>query len=89
MYLIINNTTRHSDLISGDWPADLIEKMLYNNEKFIVVSLYSNTIKVPTKGETDWEWEDYNLPSDLLKTEECPCSMAYIESQQSIEEQDY
>ena len=77
MYIIINNTTKHSDLISGYWPADLIESMLDKGEKFIVVSLYSSTIKVPTKGPAGWEWEEYKLPSDLLEDEHWDAQRQY------------
>lgn len=72
MYIIINNTTKHTDCISGDFPAKAVESMLNKGEKFIVISIYSDTIKVPRSwsvnwdSTVEWEWDEYKLPSDLL-----------------------
>lgn len=65
MYIIHNktkNTTTHHE---GSWPVELLEKQLERGDRVIVISLYSNTIKVPHKleynGIVEWEWEDFPL----------------------------
>jgi hypothetical protein len=61
MYIIINKSKRYTIKCEGDWP-DLDEE-LNAGDKIIVISLYSNTIKVPYKvehnGIVEWRWDDY------------------------------
>jgi hypothetical protein len=66
MYKIINKTKKATINLSGSFPSDYIEKMLNDGDQVIVVSLYSNTIKVPYidtdengYGENVWAWTDY------------------------------
>lgn len=72
MYIIINSTTKHTDCINGDFPAKAVESMLTKGEKFIIISLYSNTVKVPRSwsvnwdSTVEWEWDEFQLPSDLF-----------------------
>lgn len=65
MYIIHNktkNTTLHHE---GSFPSELLEKQLEEGDRIIVISLYSNTIKVPysveLNGIADWEWENFPL----------------------------
>ena len=64
MYLIINKTKKTNKVCGGDFPN--LDEDLNNGDKIIVVSYYSNTIKVPhytlLNGIKEWEWEDFSLP---------------------------
>lgn len=70
MYIIINSTTGINTSVKGNFPLELIVAMLENDDDVIIISLYSNTIKVPYVGENvnynetksglDWEFKDYN-----------------------------
>ena len=66
MYIIINRTDNSSKTHEGSWPLDYLEGLLNNGEDVIVMSLYSNTIKVPSKvienGIVEWNWKDYYMP---------------------------
>ena len=66
MYIVINHTKQTRTVIEGSWPN--LEKELERGDKIIVISLYSNTIKVPylneLNGINEWEWVSY----DLIKT---------------------
>lgn len=63
MYKILNRTKNESIITHGNWPSDLLNSLLNNGNDVIVMSTYSNTIKVPFKvesnGETLWEWKEY------------------------------
>ena len=67
MYIIINNTTGNTIHHRGNWPIVQLETLLNLGNDLIVVSRYSNTIKVPhhttLNGITEWEWTDYDLPT--------------------------
>lgn len=73
MYIIINKTAKSIDRIIGDWPDKYLNLMLNKGDKLIVISLYSNTIKVPSSQSVNWDstiewkWDEYELPLDLLK----------------------
>ena len=73
MYAIINNTQRKEFRITGGWPGDIIDYMLDNGDYLIVISTYSNTIKVPvcfgTKFQGEWEWKEYNYSPDVFELE--------------------
>lgn len=59
MYLIVNKTGVNIP-VYGNFPIDLVNQMLEKGEDIIVVSSYSNTIKVPFKDEyNDWNWKEY------------------------------
>lgn len=71
MYTIINNTTRKNTKVEGNFPSDLIVEMLEKGDDLIIISTYSNTIKIPylepdsnnygeTKSSKDWAFKDYN-----------------------------
>ena len=71
MYIIINNTTRKNTKIEGSFPQDLVVEMLEKGDDLIIISTYSNTIKIPylepdsnnygeTKSSLDWAFKDYN-----------------------------
>lgn len=65
MYIIINKTKNTKVGHQGGWPSTELEKMLNEGDKLIVISHYSNTIKVPYQTElngiVEWEWENYSL----------------------------
>jgi hypothetical protein len=70
MYIIINKTTFKTTYVEGSFPN--LEKDLNEGNDIIVVSLYSNTIKIPYidhsqngYGENVWEWKEYRM--DLLE----------------------
>lgn len=65
MYIIIHNEKDLPAIIrKGSFPATELESLLNGNNKVIVISLYSNTIKVPrykttSQNEIELEWDDY------------------------------
>lgn len=65
MYIIHNKTKNKTFSHEGSWPNKIIENMLNEGNKVIVISLYSNTIKVPyleeMNGIIEWCWEDFPL----------------------------
>ncbi|MEI6186971.1 MAG: hypothetical protein WCP46_00520 [Alphaproteobacteria bacterium] len=67
MYIIINKTKNTRSIVEGNFPN--VEDLLNNGDKIIIISTYSNTIKVPFissengYNEVVWEWEDYNYKS--------------------------
>lgn len=64
MYLIINKTTRKTTTATGNWPAGILYDLLNSGNEIIVISTYSNTIKVPSKDHNDeWKWDDYSIPT--------------------------
>lgn len=72
MYIIINKTKNTTTTISGNYPSQLVTELIVNNNQFIIISLYSNTIKVPTvvndgdDEETSINWKEYPLPLKFL-----------------------
>lgn len=72
MYIIINKTKNTTTTISGNYPSQLVTELIVNNNQFIIISLYSNTIKVPTvvndgdHEETSINWKEYPLPLKFL-----------------------
>ena len=63
MYIIINKTRQTCDRHTGNFPN--LDKLLNKGDKIIIISLYSNTIKVPYfvdyNGIKEWDWEDFSL----------------------------
>ena len=70
MYIIINKTKQSKLYQTGNWPMNLLEQMLDKGDRVIVISLYSNTIKVPYKEEyngiAEWYWENYPMDENVL-----------------------
>jgi hypothetical protein len=70
MYIVINKTLNTTKRYKGNWPDHHLLPLLNDGNDVIVISLYSNTIKVPFSteqyGEKEWEWTDYPLPIDLI-----------------------
>ena len=64
MYIVINSTKRTSKIVTGSFPIDEIELMLNNGENLIIISLYSNTIKVPYH-DGEWDYYEYQLPKGV------------------------
>jgi hypothetical protein len=77
MYIIINNTTRERLTYEGFFPGNYLNDLLNKGDDVIVMSLYSNTIKVPSKSddidndtlEPMWDWKDYSLAMDIIAPE--------------------
>ena len=68
MYYIINKTRKENYLVEGNWPGHFINKMLDEGNKLIVVSSYSNTIKVPFKNEfNEWEFTEFDYDEETVK----------------------
>lgn len=66
MYVIINKTQNKTVYKEGNFP-DMYEE-LERGDDIIIVSLYSNTIKIPYidheqngYGENIWEWKEYRM----------------------------
>lgn len=71
MYIIINKTKKTQEYNEGDFMSIIgLTEKLNTGEDIIIISLYSNTIKVPISrtlnGEVEWEWNDYTLPDPSL-----------------------
>lgn len=71
MYIIINKTNKTSKTIEGNYPLVLVDTLLDLNQDIIIISLYSNTIKIPAgveilNGIKDYLWTEYPLPLDML-----------------------
>jgi hypothetical protein len=74
MYIIINKTHRKEFKIEGGWPDGLIEHMLNQGDDIIVISTYSNTIKIPIglkdvsnvlwRSDVEWEWKEYTYSTE-------------------------
>ena len=71
MYTVINKTDKTSIKYTGNFPYSKLVELLENDKDIIVVSTYSNTIKVPyldmdsynygeTKSSKDWLFKDYD-----------------------------
>jgi hypothetical protein len=71
MYTIINKTQGKNFISIGNWPMDVIYSMLNNGDDIIVISSYSNTIKIPvgfgTEYEDEWEFKEYKYSPDMFK----------------------
>ena len=71
MYLIINKTNNTNTQVFGAFPIVLLNRLLEEGNDLIVISTYSNTIKVPfidkefqsyeTKSGYEWGFKDYPL----------------------------
>jgi hypothetical protein len=64
MYIIVNKTKNTIVNYSGNFSN--LDEDLEQGDLIIVISTYSNTIKVPIKKASYWEWIDYKLPIELL-----------------------
>ena len=71
MYIVINKTTGKNTNYVGSFPYDELVELLEKDNDIIVMSEYSNTIKVPyqdqdsynygeTKSSHDWVFKDYH-----------------------------
>ena len=77
MYIVINNTTRERLTHEGNFPGNYLRDLLNKGDDVIVISLYSNTIKIPSKSddidndtlEPMWDWKDYSLAMDIIAPE--------------------
>jgi predicted membrane-bound dolichyl-phosphate-mannose-protein mannosyltransferase len=68
MYIIVNNTLNKQTRIDGSFPLYYTKDLLDNGNDIIVISYYSNTIKIPylsseIDGIKEYEWNEYPLPS--------------------------
>lgn len=70
MYLIINKTKDTKETVEGSYPGTYVEEMLENGDDLIVVSTYTNVIKIPfinkdshsyfTKSGYEWAMKEYS-----------------------------
>ncbi len=78
MYTVINKTTKTSTNYKGNFPYRLLVELLENDNDIIVISTYSNTIKIPylemdsnnygeTKSSKDWLFKDYNYSTEYFQ----------------------
>lgn len=74
MYILIyrpDSTHRDTiEMLEGNWPINYVESLLEKNYTLIVISLYSNTIKVPTKEIdqfNDRVWNEFPIPNFIFK----------------------
>ena len=62
-YLVVDKTNNTSFKHKGDFPN--LEEILNRGDDIIVLSYYSNTIKIPFKvtlsGVIDWEWKEFKM----------------------------
>lgn len=69
MYLIINKTNNTTTKVVGNFPTIMLNELLEQGDDLIVVSTYSNTVKVPfidrnyqsyeTKSGYEWGFKDH------------------------------
>jgi hypothetical protein len=67
MYIIVNKTQNANISLKGGWPERYVTALLEQGDDFIVISLYSNTIKIPCGYEEynsikEYKWKEYDLP---------------------------
>lgn len=71
MYFIINRTKDESYTHNGFYPDNFIEELLKQGDDVIIISTYSNTIKIPKlkveNGETELDTKEYNIPMAFFK----------------------
>ena len=71
MYTIINKTDNTSTNYTGNFPYNELLDLLENDKDVIVISTYSNTIKIPyldmdsnnhgkTKSSKNWAFKNYD-----------------------------
>ena len=69
MYFIIDKTNNEAYTQEGDFPIVLIEDMLNKGIDLIIVSTYSDTIKIPYSEEyngiKEWKYKEYPYPKQL------------------------
>jgi hypothetical protein len=68
MYIIINKTKQTAYKHEGSFPD--LDEQLEKGDRIIIISKYSNTIKVPYfneyNGIKEWEWENFPLDKHIL-----------------------
>jgi hypothetical protein len=71
MYLIVNNTDGAITKHEGNYPMQYIDSLLDDDNDFIVISLYSHTIKVPCGFDIlnsikQYNWKEYKIPMQVI-----------------------
>jgi hypothetical protein len=70
MYTIINKTTSENFKFTGNYPIKIVEHMLNNGDEIIIISTYSNTIKIPVGLSQEfigeWEWKEFTYSPDMF-----------------------
>lgn len=67
MYIFKFTDKRKDEFIEGNFPSRYAQELWEAGVKFIIISTYSNTIKVPRKGEYDSydensvEFDDFHM----------------------------
>jgi hypothetical protein len=69
MYIIVNKTQQTCTKSTGSFPN--LDKELDRGDRIIIISLYSNCIKVPYyeeyNGIKEWCWEEFPVDYHVLK----------------------
>ena len=75
MYILIykpeDSHRETTEILEGNFPSTYLESLLSKRCRLVVISLYSNTIKIPTEiydsyGER--KWNEFLFPISLLKS---------------------
>lgn len=67
MYILFDKTTQTSQKIVGDYPLELVKKLLLEQHDIEVLSTYSNTLKYNYKLEYSCSIFDYEIEHDEIK----------------------
>ena len=72
-YILINKTRKTVRILEGAWSEGRIKLYLMAGEKLVVISTYSNTLKIPTycKEDDKITWEEFDIPAELLNHSYC------------------
>lgn len=75
MYIILNKTKNETKIHEGSWPSFYLDELLDNDNDIIVISTYSNSIKVVDNVKEDffgkvytWKEYDFTLGLELITT---------------------
>lgn len=74
MYILIykpkDSYRETTEILEGVWPSNYLESLLEKKYSLIVISLYSNTIKIPTDewgSPEDRIWNEFPIPMYLFE----------------------
>jgi len=88
MYLLINKTAGTTQRIIGGYPLNTVDALLDAGQDIIVISLYSNTVKIPTgtyddlNGFREYHWKEYHWDGELNNTTPCAyCGDSFVISE--------
>lgn len=68
MYIIINKTQNKCVKETGEFPTDAVTEFLEKGDKIVVISLYSNCVKIPQLAkDKSVSWDDYCFPDGTFR----------------------